>query len=258
LKKSILFFMLFCFSPVLASQDTVKWNIEKSTHFVVYYKNAPEDFIKELIDKSEGYYDKIASDLGFTRYDFWLWDNRAKIYIHDNAMDYQSATGEPKWSGGSAMPRSKIIHTFPYAQGFFEKILPHEMGHIIFREFVGFDNPAVPLWLEEGVASYQEKSTYSMADAFVRNAIEKGNFITLEKLYNFNPQLTPSDNLVQLFYTESFSVVDFLIKEFGKDKFVSFCQALRDKKDLARAVAANYPFSNIQELDQAWQKYLKH
>jgi hypothetical protein len=257
MKKYIFCLLAILISYRLSIARDDNWLITKSTHFIVYYKNAPEDFIKEVIEKSEDYYDKIAADLGFMRFDFWLWDNRAKIYIHDNAADYHSATGQPEWSGGNAVPASKIIQTFPYAQGFFEKILPHEMGHIIFREFVGFNNPAIPLWLDEGVASYQEKLTYSMADAFVRKAIEKGNFITLEKLSNFNPQLTLSDNLTQLFYTESFSVVDFLIKEFGRDKFVSFCQDLRDKKDLVRAVAMNYSFSNIQELDSAWQRYLK-
>lgn len=242
--------------PAIATDDN--WRTTTSTHFVIYYKNAPENFIKELINKSEDYYDKIASDLGFTRYDFWLWDNRAKIYIHDNAADYQSATGQPKWSAGSAVPKTKTIQTFPYAQGFFERILPHEMGHIIFREFVGFDNQALPLWLDEGVASYQEKLTYSMADTFVKKAIEQGYFITLERLSDFNPHSTLPDEVAQVFYVEAFSVVDFLIKEFGRDKFVSFCQDLRDKRSLERAMASNYPFSNIQELAAAWQKYLKN
>jgi len=256
MKKYIFCLLAILISYRLASATDDNWRITKSTHFIVYYKNAPEDFIKELIEKSEDYYNKIASDLGFTRYDFWLWDNRAKIYIYDNAADYQSAAGQPEWSGGSAMPRQKIIQTFPYAQGFFTKILPHEMGHIIFREFVGFDNSAIPLWLDEGVASYQEKLTYSTANAFVRKAIEKGNFITLERLSNFNQHLRVPDQLAGLFYFESFSIVDFLIKEFGRDKFVSFCQDLKDKKDLVRAVAMNYPFSNIQELDSAWQKFI--
>ncbi|MFA5145510.1 MAG: peptidase MA family metallohydrolase [Candidatus Omnitrophota bacterium] len=233
------------------------WHTAKSTHFIVYYKNAPEDFITQLTNKSEDYYDKIASDLGFTRFNFWLWDNRAKIYIHDNAADYQASTGQPGWSGGSTLASAKVIYTFPYAQGFFEKTLPHEMGHIIFREFVGFDNQAIPLWLEEGVASYQEKTTYSMATAYIKKAIKEGSFMPLDKLSDFGPYLGVPDELVRLFYIESFSIVDFLIREFGRDKFVSFCQDLRDKKNLTRAIASNYPFSDLRELDDAWQKYLK-
>ncbi|MCX5706723.1 MAG: hypothetical protein NTW13_03560 [Candidatus Omnitrophica bacterium] len=60
------------------------------------------------------------------------------------------------------------------------------MSHIIFREFVGFNNPAVPLWLEEGVASYQEKSKYLTARVLIKEAIVKGNFMSLEKL-SFKP-----------------------------------------------------------------------
>ena len=97
-----------------------------------------------------------------------------------------------------------------------------------------------------------------MANAFVRKTMEKGNFITLERLSGFSSGSRMPDEAAQLFYVESFSIVDFLIKEFGKDKFVSFCQDLRDKKNLERAIASNYPFSNIQELGVAWDKYLKN
>jgi hypothetical protein len=247
---------LFLFSICLA-QETEGWKTQKSTHFIIYYKNAPEDFIRQLIEKSEDYYNKIADDLGFRRFDFWLWDKRAKIYIYDDAEEYQAATGQPAWSSGAALPKAKIIQSYPYAQGFLDVVLPHEMGHIIFREFVGFNNYAIPLWLEEGVACYQEKLKYLKANELIRNALDSGEFITLEALANFNPQSARDNKVVELFYAEAFSIVDFLIKEFGKDKFVIFCQKLRDKMSLEKAIAATYPTRSIQELDQAWQKYLR-
>jgi hypothetical protein len=258
LKVAILFFLILNLSPVLASQDTAGWNIEKSTHFLVYYKNSPGYFIRELIEQSEDYYNKIADDLGFTRFNFWLWDNRAKIYIYDDQSDYQTATAQPSWSAGSAAIREKTIYTFLRAKGFFETTLPHEMGHIIFREFVGFDNPAVPLWLDEGVASYQQKTKYSLANKFLVDAVNKESFIPLDKLSGFSSTLSMDNSLAQLFYAESFSIIDFLIREFDKDKFVLFCQNLRDKKDLSRAIALSYPFSNLGELDKAWQEHLRN
>jgi len=248
--------LLFGLCAISSAQDEVKWNTEKSTHFVVYYKNAPPDFIKQLIEKSEEYYNKIADNLGFMRFNFWLWDNRAKIYIYDDTKDYQTSTGHPSWSGGCAIASQKKIQTFPYAHGFFESILPHEMGHIIFREFVGFDNYAVPLWLEEGVASYQEDYRRSMSSWVVKEAVKKGSFMNLEKLNNFSPKSEKDNTIVNLFYSEAVSLVDYLIKEFGKDRFVLFCQNLRDKRDFQRAIASVYPFSNIRELDLAWQKYI--
>jgi len=259
IKKYILcLWLLTGFCAVSAAQDNTAWNTEKSTHFIVYYKIAPQDFIKQLIERSEEYYNKIADNLGFMRFNFWLWDNRAKIYIYDDAKSYQTSTGHPSWSAGCAIARQKTIQTFPYARGFFETILPHEMGHIIFREFVGFDNSAVPLWLEEGVASYQEDYRRSMSNTLVRDSIKKGTFMDLKKLNDFSPKSEKDNLVVNIFYSEAVSLVDYLIKEFGKDKFVLFCQNLRDKRDFQRAIASVYPFSNTGELDLAWQKYLKN
>ena len=250
------FALLFTSFAILEAGQPDEWNTASSTHFIAYYKNAPKEFIERLTAQAEDYYNRIAEDLGFSRYNFWLWDNRAKIYIYDNAKDYQSATGYPGWSAGSALAEKKIIQTYPDARGFFEAVLSHEMGHIIFREFVGFYNKAIPLWLEEGVASYQQKLKYSMAGARVREAIKKNNFMTLERLGSFNVTSTMDNDTAELFYAESFSIVDFLIKEFGRDSFVLFCQNLRDKNNLERAVASVYPFSNVKELEQGWERYL--
>lgn len=256
MKKYLLFFtFIFVFLSPANAQEPERWNATKSTHFIVYYKNSAEEFINQAVNRAEEYYDYIADDLGFRRFNFWLWDNRAKIYIYDSSRDYQSFTDQPEWSGGCAVVSRKVIHTFVNAKGFMETVLPHEMGHIIFRELVGFDNNAVPLWLDEGVASYQQKLKYSLAGKTVRNAIEKGYLINIESLAGLNPQFAMSNETVQLFYLEAFSIVDFLIKEFGKDSFVLFCQNLRDKRDLERAIASSYPFSNIKELDRAWKKY---
>ena len=258
MKRYLLISIIFFLLVPLALADTDDWHITKSTHFIVYYKNASKDFIEKLIEKSEDYYNTIAENLGFRRYNFWLWDDRAKIYVYDDAKDYQVTTGQPAWSMGSAIPKDKIIHLFPYTQGFFEIILPHELGHVIFRESVGFDNSAIPIWLDEGVASYQERFGRPIAKRLVKEAMDKHRFVSLEWLSNISPQLIKDPEIVNLFYAEAISVINYLISEFGKDKFVYFCQALRDKRNLEEAMRSTYHFGNIQELDRAWQRYLKN
>jgi len=70
------------------------------------------------------------------------------LNIYDNADDYVQAGKMASWSHGVASPKNKVIRTFPAAHGFFDSTLPHELGHIIFREFVGF-KAQVPIWFEE-------------------------------------------------------------------------------------------------------------
>ncbi len=234
-----------------------EWQVAKSTHFLIYYKKAPEAFITNLIERAEGYYNEIADRLGFRRYDFWLWENRARLYVHDTPQDFQAATGQRPWAGGVAFPRQKTIHTFPGAPDFFERTLPHEMAHIVFRELVGFDNRAVPLWLEEGVATYQEEARRQEAHETDVKALRAGLLVPLDKLGMMNPQLMPDTQSVIIFYAQSVGVVDFLIGEYGKEQFEVFCQNLRDKRDLLRALASAYPFESLAQLDEAWRKTLK-
>lgn len=255
MKKIILVWLcsMLCVTAVAAE----KWNTAKSTHFIIYYVNAPAEFVRSVVDYSEKYYEKIADNLGFRRYNFWLWDNRAKIYIHENATEYQNATGQPSWSLGSTSPSEKIIHTFLHEEGFLDSILPHEMGHIIFREFVGFNNPAIPLWFEEGVACYQEASKLAVAKEVVRQALKDGSFMSFEGLARFNARNIKNEKEVNLFYAESTSIVGYLIKKFGNDRFVLFCQYLRDKKDFERALASSYPLANLKELERNWIEDVK-
>jgi hypothetical protein len=257
MKKYILLLVTVLVFGFCCQARAEPWKNTTSTHFIIYYKNAPEDFLNELIEKAEGYYDKIADDLGFRRFDFWLWDNRAKIYIYDNAQDYQQVTGHPAWSSGCAYPRQKIIHTFPYAKKFFDVVLPHEMGHIIFREFVGFDNSAIPIWLDEGVASYEQPLKFSEAQALVKEARDNNRLMSLQELFKSDPQLMSDTYRVSLFYAQSVSIVDYLVKKLGQDTFVSFCQQLRDKNDFEKALSSNYNLSNISELDEDWRRYLR-
>lgn len=248
-------FLYFLFIGFALAQGE-GWQRSSSTHFLVYYKNAPEEFIDKVKQKAEECYDKIAEDLGFRRYDFWLWDDRARIYIYDDAQSYYLATKQSSWSDGCAYPKEKTIHSFVQSKSFFDTVLPHEMGHIVFREFVGFNNPQIPLWLDEGVASYEQSLRASTA-SLIKEAKASGKFIPFSALSDFSlHEASVPLEQVQLFYAESVNLLEYLVKKFGKESFVEFCRALRDKRDFASSLASVYPYSSPTELGQEWEKYL--
>lgn len=257
MKKIILLLAFFVFSCNCLAQTSEKWQEERSTHFIVSYKKAPPDFVKDVVEYSERYYNQIADNLGFRRFDFWLWEKRAKIYIYDDSRAYQAGTGFPAWSGGFADVKNKTIYTFPYASGFLETVLPHELGHIIFREFVGFDNFLIPVWLDEGVASFQEKNRYISAEFFLRQAITQNAMISLNDLTKITPQTLKDNELVKLYYAEAVSLVHFLISEFGREKFILFCQRLRDRSSLELSLRSTYSFTNLQDFENKWLDFLK-
>lgn len=256
-RRAVLILCAVCLMSAQRVSAAEAWRVYKSRHFLVFYDQAPEDFIRSTAEYAEGYYDRIAQELGFMRFDFWLWDNRARIYIHNSALEYQYATGNPSWSGGAASASDKVIHTYVHAENFVHTILPHEMGHIIFREFVGAYNPAVPLWLEEGVASYQEKAKYAGARSAVKQAQLGGRQIDLYQLSSAGSLFLLDEHSAYLFYAQAFTIVDFLIQEYGADRFVYFCQNLRDKQNMDRALSSAYPLNGLAGLQEAWRKWIK-
>ena len=154
----IFFFSFFMLSLAFGEVYTSLWQTKKSQHFVIYYQETTDDFINELIFSAENYYNSIVEDLGFSRMYFWSWDDRAKIYLFNNSADYLTDTRSVAWSGAQVSVKRRTIKTFIGQATFFDSILPHELTHIIFREFVGL-KADLPLWLDEGVACSQEKSS---------------------------------------------------------------------------------------------------
>lgn len=231
---------------------------KKSTHFIVYYKSGVDtDFIDDIIKSAESYYDEIANNLGYHRYSFWLWDDRAKIYIFGDKASYQKETNQPDWSGGCALYQEKKLWTYPHAAGFFDSILPHELGHIIFREFVGF-NSDVPLWFEEGVASYQEKSKRYAAKSTVKEALAKKKIFSMAGLSDIRSahDINGSEN-VEIFYAQAVSIVYFLIDKFDNSRFAVFCRNLKEGMSFDSALDRTYfSIKDRRDLYKQWMRYI--
>ena len=114
-----------------------KWQQMKGQNFIINYRGGvPEYYVQTVMDSAEEEFKRVPGNLGISRYPNWMSDNKATIYIYSDETDYVS-NGAPGWSHGAAMVGEKVIKTFPSAHGFFDSTLPHELGHIIFRAYVG-------------------------------------------------------------------------------------------------------------------------
>lgn len=252
----IYFFTFFSlsFGPDVFGMD---WQEAKGDHFIVYY-NGDEHFASDVLQKAENCYQQIASDLGYVRYDkFWQWNNRAKIFIYPDKNSYLKATGYPSWSAGGADHPKKEISGFSNNQEFLNAILPHETAHLIFRDFVGFKGE-IPLWLDEGVAQWQERSKRRVIKYFIRKQYNDKQFIPLADLTKMDIRSVQDAKTVQNFYVEALSLVDFMIEKYGTDRFTQFCRQLRDGKSLDEALGFTYPtdINTLNELEKKWLGYI--
>ena len=246
--------VLMMVAPATRAEQS-PWQEEKSEHFIVVYQNVPRSFVTEVVDSAEAYYRKTMTMLGFTRYKGWSWDRRVRIVVYDSQKSYVGSS-HYSWSAAQANPLAREITTFPAENGFFDSTLPHELGHIIFREAVGFHNN-IPLWLDEGVATYQQLGHGVGADEAVRELMASAAFIPLEQLDRTALQAGSDQATVNAFYDEAESLFGFLINRYEVYRFERLCHDLEQGRPFPESLKRSYmQFTGIVSLEKAWKEYL--
>ena len=254
---SFLICFLYASSYALESVAAPAWKEEKGEHFIVFYMNESAK-PKEVLRKAEFYYNRIADDLGYARHsNFWSWDKRVKIFIYADGASYRASTGQPDWSHGMASYYDKEIHSIEGTADFLDSVLPHEITHLIFRDFVGFKGE-IPLWLDEGVAQWEEDQKRAEALAMMPQIVLGGYGMTVKRLMQTDIRGEKDPVRVAAFYTQAISLVDYLVRTHGTASFTVFCRELRDGKSLEEALRGAYPgtLSNLDDLETKWIKHV--
>jgi len=249
---------IFYFLCTVQTVNAQEWQEIKSEHFIVFYVDDAK-FAKDVSRKSETYYRKIASELGYQRYSgFWTWDHRVKIYIYLDRDSFLVATGQPKWSEGLANYTKKEISSYAWSKGFLDALLPHEMAHLIFRDYVGFKGE-VPLWIDEGVAQWMEPKKREAVTYAIKRIDEQGKLISLQRMMTLDVRQSGDSALVTNFYIQAMSLVSFLVNKYSAARFTNFCRQLRDGKSITEALKFAYPISirSVEELQEKWLKHIR-
>lgn len=276
------FFLIILLGSCAVTPPAHAWQEIKGDHFIIYLAK-DDSFGRDVLHAAEKAYQEIAANLGYPRTsEFWTWERRVKIYIHKDKADYLKATKEAEWSEGVADYVKREIHSYLRSKDLLYTTLPHEIAHLVLRDFVGF-GPNIPVWLDEGVAQWAENdATKQTVKQRAADLFDKDNLLSLKDVFNMNIHWiaqqkkrlflrwvktkydTPTvlvlsaDVLVNTFYITSGSLVGYLLETFGASRFSDFCRELRDGKTVEEAIAIAYPdhFKNIAELENGWRRSL--
>ena len=272
--RQIFFLLVFLFfgmtvkaQAIDASFNPPGWLTFEGDHFVVLCPSSDdEEAAHAILNHAEEYYNDIADDIGYSRYQtFWTWNNRVKIILFEDQTSYVTQTGQPPWSQGfasiySELFKSRIIVSYKDQPNFVDVILPHEITHLILHDFIGFDRP-IPRFFDEGVAQLEQKDDSLSHMDIMAKLIIGGRIIPLQELLAYDLLAHRNDaQSVSIFYVESLYIVDFLIKTYGKDAFKEMCRHLRDGDSFEDALKASYypTIDSMQTLQDKWFEYAKH
>lgn len=247
------------------SEAAAEWKYRKGTHFIIQYEqDISDNLASDTLREAERFYDTLARQIGYTRYrKFWTWDQRVKIVLYADQESYVRETGLPAWSGGGATQyhrqlKSRAIVSYRQERNFLNKILPHEISHLILADFFG--RTPVPLWFNEGVAQLQESGKVAEARRLIAKVAGIGYVIPLESLVRMDVRIQTNQGVVLIFYAQSVSIVDFLIRQHGNRRFQNLCRFMREGLPFQRALGKAYTgiFDSPAQLEEKWLYSVKN
>lgn len=209
-------------------------------HFTVYSIN--EQPLKDLAQQVEKIYKTVIADTNLYNFNP---PERFLIYLYPDAQAYKENTKRPEWSGGFAANRK--IYTFEGKHLLY--ILPHEITHLIFNDFMGEKAVKVSRWINEGLAMYEETKNSGIK----KPLFDKTKRLTLGEFTAFDFETAPAEK-VNIWYSHSESLLGFLLTKYPKEKFYNFLTKLRETENTDEALFWGYQseFKNMSDLEIAW------
>jgi hypothetical protein len=215
---------------------------------ILWYEGS-DSFAQELMDVCVGGLTRLTQDIGAYP------DRPIKIYIYASTGDLQGAMIFPQeWSGGVAFTDfgTIAIGISPSELDWGKGALVHELTHLIVHQTTFSPYGQLPLWLDEGLAMYNEGDLDPGFRSSLEEATSKGELISVRSLCS--PFSAYSDK-ARLSYAESYSLVEYLLDDYGQDKMLDLLTVLKQGSTYDEALTEVYGF-DINGLDAGWRATL--
>jgi hypothetical protein len=159
-----------------------------------------------------------------------------------------------EWSGGVALTEFSIIAiSIPLVElDWGKRALVHELTHLIVYQATFSPYGQLPLWLDEGLATYNEGELNPVIRSHLETAILEDELISVRSLCS--PFSAYTDK-ASLSYGQSYSLVKYLLDNYGQNKILDLLALLKKGSTYDEALTEVYGF-NIDGLDARWRATL--
>jgi len=225
------------------------WRSLTEGNVTLYWYQGDNSFAEELMATVQDSLDWLKEDTGaYLR-------EPIVLYIYSNAVDLRGSMVFPQeWTGGVAFTRyGRIaIGISPANLVWGKKALAHELTHLVVHQMTFNPYGGLPTWLDEGLAMRSEGPLGADFTGYLQAAIEDDKLISVRGL---SSPFSAFDDQSRLSYAQSFSLVEFLIGSFGKDKMFELLETFRAGSSYDGALMSVYSF-DTDGLDRRWREYV--
>jgi hypothetical protein len=178
-----------------------------------------------------------------------------KIYIYASTDNLKGAmVYSQEWTGGVAFTDFGIIAISipPSELDWGKKALVHELTHLVVHQATFSPYGQLPLWLDEGLAMYNEGELDPVFRSYLDEAILEGKLISVRSLCS---PFSAYSEKASLSYAQSYSLVEYLLDNYGQGKMLDLLALLKQGSTYDEALTEVYGF-DIDGLDALWRATL--
>lgn len=223
-----------------------KWKTLKDGMINFHWYRGDDSFARDLMNAAQNGLKFNKNESGLVA------DEPIDIYIYGDTNDLRDAIlYEPAWTGGQAFPEQDIV-ILGISQSDLDwgrTSIVHELTHVLVGHLTFSCLSDVPTWLNEGLAVYSEGKLDSASQQQLDSAIRNDTLLSVRSL---SAGFSEVSDKAYLSYSESFSIVKFLIETYGQEKMTALLTSLRDGLTIDEALQQTYGF-NVEGLEDAWR-----
>ncbi len=216
-------------------EDTrFEWRTVSEGNVTVHYYAASEEEARGILAAARASIEDISALLQVTV------DFPVKVRYYASAQEMQLAIASDNAAG--VITLGEVVYSdtaMVSAGGDAADIARHEVAHIVVRVAAG-DFSSLPDWLNEGTAVFAQDVPLPGEESALGRAIDNDSVFTVRQLSSASSGALGSR--VELFYGQSYSIVTFLVEEYGDAKFAELFRAFNDGATTAEALEQVYGF----------------
>jgi hypothetical protein len=231
---------------VLWLDSTHAWQGITGGNINLHYYYGDASFGQQLHTAATQALKRLSQDVGVST------DSPVDIYIYANSNDLQAAIlYAPSWVGGQAFSGNNIviIGISPDELDWGKSTEAHELTHVLVGHLTFSCLGFIPTWLNEGLAMYGEGGLQAADQAQFDQAVTADDLPSLRALTG---GFSEESSRATLSYSTAYSVVNFMIKNYGRTKMTALLLQLRDGQTTEAALQSVYGL-DLDGLEAAWR-----
>jgi hypothetical protein len=232
--------------PIQFDDDRYSWQSLTEGMVTVFWYEGKQAFAQELMSAAQQALARLSQDTGAQL------KKPVRLYIYASTWDLQGAMIFPQeWTGGAAYSGydTIAIGISTSSLNWGKRVIAHELSHIVTHQMTYNPYNGLPTWLDEGLAMYAEGALEASFASSLGRAITTDSLISVRSLAS--PFSAISGLAIQS-YAESFSIVEFLISQYGQDKMLTLLNTFQEGSGWDSALVKVYGF-DMDGLEARWR-----